>query len=63
MQKTTIIYFINNENQTFFAVIRKNLEYFSQDFISKTNVLLLEKPILLPEKYQELSVQLINKLD
>ena len=56
-------YFMNNENQTFFAVIRKNLEYFSQDFISKTNVLLLEKPILLPEKYQELSVQLINKLD
>ncbi len=55
MYKAIREYFLTIPNQTFFAIIKDNLKYID---CPDANVIEVEKPILLSEKYKELSEKL-----
>ena len=55
MYKAMREYFLTIPNQTFFAIIKDNLKYID---CPDANVIEVEKPILLSEKYKELSEKL-----
>ncbi|WP_285011844.1 endonuclease [Lactococcus formosensis] len=53
-------YFLSNNNQTFFSVIEKNLKFFSPELIEATREIRIVRPLLVPEKYEKLTGEIIN---